>query len=551
MNTVFLTGVFSPDMPSVGDHAQLYALEQFLADKFSDYKVVKLYRSDPEILSKLRMQVQPNDLIFISSSGDFGDKYSGLSDWHGTRKQIIETFRDNRVVQLPVSVYYLSACNFEVDKGFFADKPHFTLLCRTPESAEMLKANFDCDVRFFPDFTFYLKPTVKIQKRNGSLIILRNDAEACFAPQGKIYSLMDKASGYGLAGRAINKALRHFGYDNGKYVYQPDIVINKIKCSCPGAYFKDVMVTDFNLTDDSRKSHIAYLFELFSRYSVVVTDRFHAAVFSALTNTPCVALPTGIKDKIKGCSNLLPQTLFADSLKVLPKTIKQALTLSPSSLDYSEYFDNFRAIVFRPQTPVNKNILSSDTLTVIKRRRSIRKFNGLPIPKDKINAIVEAGIYAPSAANMQATRFKIVTDPSLIQKVCNQCSPWLIQSNPSLVIAVCYNLSQPNKVGVNMKSHSEPWRRFIWQDTACAMQNMMLAAESLRLASCWASISPSKFGSQEKNLSNLLALNADLKLTCLLLVGYPLQTVDYDSAVHQGYKIKRNLTGAFCKNNVK
>ena len=542
MNTIFLAGVFSPDMPSVGDHAQVYALEQFLADKFSDYQVVKLYRSDPEIMCKLKVQVQPNDLIFISSSGDFGDRYVTVSDWHDTRKRIIETFKDNRVVQLPVSVCYLNACNFEVDKGFFVDKPHFTLLCRTFENAELLKANFSCDVQFFPDFVFYLKPEIKRGSRNGALVIMRKDDESCFKPVGKTVSLLDKLVGYGLAARVVNKFFNCLSHD--EYVYQDNVLTNEIKRGCRDVTFKDVMVTDFKLTDESRKSHIAYLFELFSRYSVVVTDRFHAAVFSALTNTPCVALPTGIKDKIKGCSNLLPQTLYADNLKVLPKTIKQALTLSPNSLNYSEYFDNFRAIVFKPQTPINQTALSSDTLTVIKRRRSIRKFNDLPIPKDKINAIVEAGIYAPSAANMQATRFKIVTDPALIQQVCNHCSPWLIKSNPSFVIAVCYNLSQPNKVGINMKSHSEPWQRFIWQDTACAMQNMMIAAESCGLASCWASILPSKFGSQEKNLSNLLALNADLKLTCLLLVGYPLQTVDYDSAVHQGYKIKRNLTGA-------
>jgi len=542
MNTIFLTGIFSSDMPSVGDHAQLYALEQFLADKFNDYQVVKFCRSDPEILQKLLEQVKLGDLIFICSSGDFGDKYSSLSDWHGTRKQIIETFRDNRVVQLPVSVCYLSACNFEVDKGFFADKPHFTLLCRTPESAEMLKANFNCDVRFFPDFVFYLKPTIKVQNRNGILLIMRKDEEACFTPLDAVSSLMVTFEKWGLIGRALNKFLRNLGYRNN--VLNFDAVLNKVKKACSSVDFKDVMVSDCKVTDESRKTLIQNLLADFSQYKVIVTDRFHAAVFAMLTGTSCVALPTGIKDKIKGCNQLLPNTLYVDALKDLHSAVKQALTLQSKNMDYTVYFDSFRDIVFKPKTVQVKQVLSNDTLTVIKNRRSIRKFNGLPIPKDKINAIVEAGIYAPSAANMQATRFKIVTDPALIQQIIKHCSPWLQQSNPSLVIAVCYNLSQPNKAGINMKSRFEPWRRFIWQDTACAMQNMMLAAESYGLASCWASISPSKFGAQEKNLSNLLALNADLKLTCLLLIGYPLQTVDYDSAVHQGFKIKRNPIGA-------
>jgi exopolysaccharide biosynthesis predicted pyruvyltransferase EpsI len=305
-------------MPSVGDHAQLYALEQFLAEKFSDYQVVKLYRSDLELMDKLKVQVQPNDLIFISSSGDFGDRYA-YSGWHDTRKKIINTFKNNRVIQLPVSMCYVSNCNFEVDKSFFCNLPHFTLLCRTPENAEMLKANFNCDVRFFPDFVFYLKPAVKNCSRDGALVVMRKDDEACFAPVNRINVLMDKLVKYGLAGRAVNKVLRTLGY--GNYVYQNDVLINEIKRSCQPVCFKDVMVSDCKVTDESRKNLIKSLFELFSQYKVVVTDRFHAAVFAMLTGTPCVALPTGIKDKIKGCIQLLPNTLYTDSLKALPDTV--------------------------------------------------------------------------------------------------------------------------------------------------------------------------------------------------------------------------------------
>ena len=538
MKRIFLAGVFSPEMPSVGDHAQLYALEQFLAEKFSDYQIVKYCRSDPQLYNRLLLQVEHGDLIFICSSGDFGDRYA-YSGWHETRKKIISTFKDNRVIQLPVSVCYLSNCNFEVDKSFFCNLPHFTLLCRTPESAEMLKANFNCDVRFFPDFVFYLKPNVNGNMRSGALVVMRKDDEACFAPVSKVNAVMNKLSKYGLAGRAVNKVFRTLGY--GNYVYQNDVLLNEIKRSCQPVCFKDVMVSDSKVTDESRKTLIKSLLELFSQYKVVVTDRFHAAVFAMLTGTPCVALPTGIKDKIKGCSQLLPNTLYADSLKELPDAVKQALDLPTENMNYSPYFDSFRDIAFNPEPAQGEQSISNDTLTVIKNRRSIRKFDGSPLPQDKIAAIVEAGVYAPSAANMQATRFKVITDPALIQQVCNQCSPWLTKSKPSLIIAVCYNMSQPNHVGITMKSRFEPWKRFIWQDTACAMQNMMLAAESLGLASCWASISPSRFNTQEATLRKLLALHPDHKLTSLLLVGYPLQTVNYETAIHQGFRIKRNF----------
>jgi len=115
MRKLFWVGCFPPAFRSVGDHAQTLAVQKFLAEHFSDYDVKRFYRS--EVNKFFREDVDSEDLIFIQSSGDFGDLYP---DWHSVRKKIIASHPENRIVQLPVSVHYQSEANFEVDKIFFS-----------------------------------------------------------------------------------------------------------------------------------------------------------------------------------------------------------------------------------------------------------------------------------------------------------------------------------------------------------------------------------------------------------------------------------------------
>lgn len=554
MNRIFWVGSFPPNMRSVGDHAQTYATHQILNSQFKDYAVIKFYRGDPNIIEKLRKSVKPNDLVFISSSGDFGDKHA-YNGWHITRKQIISTFKNNRVIQLPVTVCYIKESNFEIDKSFFCDLPNFTLLVRTPQSAQLLKANFSCDIQFFPDFVFNLKPKLSQnnKKRSGVLIIMREDSEkvAAFKPKTlSLFRIMRKLEKYGLPGRAVNKTLRTLGfkkYKTAKEVSTEQNIVKEVVAkqnSVTPITVEDVMVSSANITNKVRDQEINSLLEYFSKFRIVITDRFHAAVFSALVNVPCIALPTGIPHKISGCKHLLPNTIFVDTLKELEEATKKAVDMNVTGLDYQkQYFSKFRNLVFKPKKPqtAKKHDIATDSfLSIIKNRRSTRKFNSAPIEKEKVNAILEAGIYAPSAANLQATRLKPIFNSETIKKICEHSGPWMKNSNPNVVIAVCYCLKQPNTLGINMQNKNEPWRRFIWQDTACAMQNMMLTAESLNLKTCWISIPPKRFGCQEQKLKEILNLDKYYTLACLLFIGYSNQRIDYENATHQGKKIKRN-----------
>lgn len=180
----------------------------------------------------------------------------------------------------------------------------------------------------------------------------------------------------------------------------------------------------------------------------------------------------------------------------------------------------------------------NELLELIKSRRSIRRWLPKPVEDEKISKILTAGIYAPCACNYQATRFHVIRDKALIATISKNTAPWFKNVYPPIIIAVLFDVKKPHPLGFNF-SKPHPWSRFIWQDTASAMMNMMLMAEALGLKTCWVSIIPSKLGPQRQRIRQLLKINHRYGLTCLLFLGYSNEQVDINTAKHYGVPIKR------------
>jgi nitroreductase len=140
-------------------------------------------------------------------------------------------------------------------------------------------------------------------------------------------------------------------------------------------------------------------------------------------------------------------------------------------------------------------------LDTIVNRRSIRRYEDKEIPKDVFNRILEAGRQSPSAANKQPYRFVIVADSEIKQKMSGIFSRFL---KKALVIIVgCAN--------------PEAFLTGKWAaiDTTIALENMVLAAWSLGIGSCWV-------GSfQEQKIKELLEIPGEWRVVALVTFGYP------------------------------
>jgi nitroreductase len=134
----------------------------------------------------------------------------------------------------------------------------------------------------------------------------------------------------------------------------------------------------------------------------------------------------------------------------------------------------------------------NDIIDIIKSRRSIRKYNDRPISEEIIDKIIEAAKWAPSGMNEQPWGFIVVRDKALIKELSDRSIPYikeLVEHDPKF---------ERYKRRLNVKNFSIFYHAprviiIIGKKTAfspendCAMaaQNMMLAAWSMEIGSCW------------------------------------------------------------------
>ena len=117
----------------------------------------------------------------------------------------------------------------------------------------------------------------------------------------------------------------------------------------------------------------------------------------------------------------------------------------------------------------------NETMKTLLGRRSIRSFRPEPLKKEDLDAIVEAGLYAPSAKNLQSTRLVVVQDSATIAQLSAvNARIWGNESTDPFygapaVIVVLSDSSFPNWI----------------QDGSLVMGNLMNAAASMDVGSCW------------------------------------------------------------------
>lgn len=121
--------------------------------------------------------------------------------------------------------------------------------------------------------------------------------------------------------------------------------------------------------------------------------------------------------------------------------------------------------------------LMNETIQSILNRRSIREFTDEPIPQAVLELILQAGIFAPNGQNMQTWRFTVLRKPEQIvhlkevmKKTAEKNKVYFYGfQNPQVIVLVSNDRRNPDGV----------------QDSACAAQNIMLAAHSLGIGSVW------------------------------------------------------------------
>ncbi len=152
----------------------------------------------------------------------------------------------------------------------------------------------------------------------------------------------------------------------------------------------------------------------------------------------------------------------------------------------------------------------SEMLEQIKSRRSIRKYKSDPVPKELLEKIIDAGLYAPSGMGQQAVVIISVTNKEVRDKLSKLNAKIMgTDTDPfygaPAVLIVLANKERPTYI----------------YDGSLVMQNLMLAAHALGLGSCWIHRAKEEFELPEgRELQKSLGITGEYEGIGHCIIGY-------------------------------
>lgn len=301
-------------LSNVGDHAQVVAIRIWLQKHFPNLPVIEVDKDESKrFLPALKKLIQPDDIIFLHSGGNLGDR--GI--WsESIRRSIITNFPHNQIISLPQTIYFSNTpkgiSEREKTREIYGTHPNLTVIGRDPYSGDLAENLFP-NARTFcmPDFVLSLPPRQLGKKNNPPkvLLCLRLDDESALTSQQR---------------QEISERLPY-----------------------ESSYFDTTLNTP--ITANSRKNILENTLDLFSAADIVVTDRYHGLIFTVLCQKPCVVLPT-VDHKLTSAMHWfkdVPFITFANNLDEVPALVENFLNIESRKVPNwnAEYFDKIPAMI--------------------------------------------------------------------------------------------------------------------------------------------------------------------------------------------------------------
>ncbi len=158
-----------------------------------------------------------------------------------------------------------------------------------------------------------------------------------------------------------------------------------------------------------------------------------------------------------------------------------------------------------------------EILSLIISRQSDRKYSDIPIEKEKLGRIIEAGRMAPSACNAQPWKFVVVTEPELLAEVAQAASAKLLGMNgfvgqaQAIIVVIREKPNLSSKVGATIKN-----KDYSLIDIGIATENICLQSKAEGIGSCiigWF---------DEREIRRLLSIPKAKRVELLITLGYSL-----------------------------
>ena len=174
----------------------------------------------------------------------------------------------------------------------------------------------------------------------------------------------------------------------------------------------------------------------------------------------------------------------------------------------------------------------NETMQTILHRRAIRRFDERQIDEELLQQILQAGLYAPSAGGKQGVIFAVCQDREVNERLGKIKRA---NSNPHMATAKNYVSKEQPSIADDPKLinafYDAPTvitmfapKNFLFSvdDCAVAAENMMLAADSLGIGSCYIGQGWTAFAdSYGQEILRKWEIRTDYYAVMQLLLGYP------------------------------
>lgn len=151
----------------------------------------------------------------------------------------------------------------------------------------------------------------------------------------------------------------------------------------------------------------------------------------------------------------------------------------------------------------------NQALHFIFSRRSIRKYRQQEIPAAMISDLLEAAMAAPSAKARDPWHFIVVNKRETLDKMVEILPNGRMLKQAPAALIVCGDIN---------RAHDQQ-ESYMLQDLSAAVQNILLAARTLGLGSCWLGVHPQR--DRIAGLKKLFALPDEIIPMCGIALGWP------------------------------
>lgn len=295
----------TPEHGNLGDYAIALSEREFLREYFADIPFIEVttqeWQKNRELYSNV---IRREDVIFISGGGYIGDMWqSGM-----LVKEIITAFPDNKKIMFPNTLTCVNNSEQTMYKEaeFYRKQNNLYMFAREKYTyCKFLKYGFRVEdaIKLYPDMALFLLPNIlPIKGRDDVLLCFRTDIEKVCTED-------------------VTNSVKHI-------LNELEIIFSETNIHLYRTIKRQI--GGFELEKKLQE---------FGNARMVITDRLHGMILSAIVGTPCIAFDNATH-KVRGVYHQwlrhLPYIKFVDENTNLRTCVIELLTLCETKYESEE-----------------------------------------------------------------------------------------------------------------------------------------------------------------------------------------------------------------------